>query len=252
MGARIAYATGLSFPSPDHAKMATPTIVLLPGMDGTGLLFDAFVDALGQQFSVIRVSYPVDSAMDYQQLESLARLALPVQGDYLILGESFSGPIAIALAASRPAGLRGVVLCASFVRAPRPALKWLAVLARFVSPARAPGFVMHHAMLGHFGSASLFDDLKRAIEPVSVGTFAARIAAVMTVDVSDKLRAIEVPLLYICADSDRLVPASAGKYVKAICPAACIVSIAAPHLLLQVAPLRAAQVVAQFADECAR
>ena len=41
-------------------------------------------------------------------------------GDFVVVGESFSGSLALMLATRRPVGLRGVVLCASFVRFPLP------------------------------------------------------------------------------------------------------------------------------------
>jgi len=89
------------------------TLVLLPGMDGTGLLFEGFVSALGRELEVRVIAYPSTGALGYAELESHVREALPTRGEYVVLGESFSGPIAISIAAPRPAGLVGVILCAS-------------------------------------------------------------------------------------------------------------------------------------------
>jgi pimeloyl-[acyl-carrier protein] methyl ester esterase len=94
------------------------TIVLLPGMDGTGKLFAGFVAALGDAARPVVVAYPTDSQLDYRQLIDVARTFLPLGEPFVLLGESFSGPIAIALAAERPAGLFALVLCCSF--APNP------------------------------------------------------------------------------------------------------------------------------------
>src|SRR5438105_3993436 len=90
-------------------------------MDGTGELFAPFVAALGREFNVKVVAYPTAAPLGYDELESVARAALPAEGPYVILGESFSGPIAISLAASGSPGLKGLVLCCSFVSNPRPA-----------------------------------------------------------------------------------------------------------------------------------
>jgi len=96
-----------------------PTLVLLPGLDGTGELFADFVSALdGIRTRVI--SYPADRAMDYAQHEAFARAKLPADEDYVLLAESFSGPVGIAIAASRPPRLKGFILCVSFAANPLP------------------------------------------------------------------------------------------------------------------------------------
>jgi hypothetical protein len=46
------------------------TLILLPGLDGTGTLFDAFVAALGTEFNVKVVSYPTTEPLDYSELEA--------------------------------------------------------------------------------------------------------------------------------------------------------------------------------------
>jgi thioesterase domain-containing protein len=55
------------------------TVVLLPGMDGTGTLFDPFIAALGPDFNVKVVRYPATEPLGYSELESIARSALPTE-----------------------------------------------------------------------------------------------------------------------------------------------------------------------------
>ncbi|MGQ0798894.1 MAG: serine aminopeptidase domain-containing protein [Pseudomarimonas sp.] len=62
---------------------------------------------------------------------------LPRSEPYFLLGESFGGPLAIALAARQPRGLLGLVLCASFARYPIESLRAAAFLAR-VAPHMQP------------------------------------------------------------------------------------------------------------------
>src|SRR5690349_8746161 len=96
-------------------------VVLLPGMDGTGTLFAPFITALEDAASIKIITYPTDQPLGYAALECLIRDQLPANEPFVLVAESFSGPIAIALAATPPAGLLGVVLCCSFTRNPRPA-----------------------------------------------------------------------------------------------------------------------------------
>src|SRR5512146_2059759 len=97
-------------------------LVLLPGLDGTGLLFSDFAASFGPDVKIIVVSYPTDAAIGYSELESIARSFLPNDQPFFLLGESFSGPIAISIAASPPSGQLGLILRCSFARSPRPAL----------------------------------------------------------------------------------------------------------------------------------
>src|SRR5687768_1455482 len=105
------------------------TLVLLPGMDGTGLLFADFVAALGAQVETQVLRYPPDEILGYAELEARVRAALPTDRPLVLLGESFSGPIAISIAATPPPNLRGLILCCTFARFPLPAsIKALAKL----------------------------------------------------------------------------------------------------------------------------
>jgi pimeloyl-ACP methyl ester carboxylesterase len=115
------------------------TVVILPGMDGTGIELTDFVAALAPELEAIVVTYPNDRPMDYAGHEAVARTSLPIDRPFVLLGESYSGPIAISIAASAPRGLIGLVLCCSFARNPHPALSWLRRLVPFGSaPSRRP------------------------------------------------------------------------------------------------------------------
>ena len=83
----------------------TPKLVLLPGLDGTGKLFAEFLEALDLGSSAQVVPYPPDIPLGYDELETLVRAALPAHGPFIILGESFSGPLAIRIAARPPPAL---------------------------------------------------------------------------------------------------------------------------------------------------
>jgi len=81
-------------------------LVLLPGLDGTGELFASFIDALGG-FATQVIAYPTDRAMTYAEHENFVRGKLPADEDFVLLAESFSGPIGISIAAAAPPRLKG-------------------------------------------------------------------------------------------------------------------------------------------------
>ncbi|WP_043797638.1 alpha/beta fold hydrolase [Arenimonas composti] len=222
------------------------TIVLLPGMDGTGTLFEPFTSALGHECEIQVVRYPATGALGYEALEEHARKALPTSGRFVVLGESFSGPIAVSIAASRPAGLVGLILCATFIRNPRPFFGPLRFLAGVLPAKRAPLAVLSAALLGRFATPQLRSALAAALSQVSGEALRARLRAVLAIDASEKLEAVSVPLLYLMATHDRVVPVSALKQIERVLPATQVVSVNAPHFLLQAAPIEAAAAVSEF------
>ncbi|MTW11641.1 alpha/beta hydrolase [Pseudoduganella eburnea] len=215
-----------------------PVLVLLPGMDGTGELFTPFIQALGGQFDVRVVKYPGDHGGGYDELEALARAALPQDRPYFLLGESFSGPIAVSIAASAPQHLSGLVLCCTFAHNPRPRLAALKALIG-VMPVKA----LPAAWLV---SEQLRAPFNAALSKVTSNALRARMRAVLAVDVRSRLAACNVPILYLQAKRDLLVPPGAANAITSIKPAVKLAAFDAPHFLLQTVPREAAREVGDF------
>lgn len=222
-------------------------LVILPGMDGTAQPRAEFVAALGSGIEPRVVSYPADRT-GYGELEALARAALPKDRPYVLLGESFSGPIAISIAASSPPQLTGLVLCATFACGPRPvlgALRWLLPLIPFgLAPIRPTSSLL----LGRFASAPLLEAMQSTLAEVPMATLKARIGAVLAVDMRPALSKIRVPVLYLRATEDRLVPRRCANVIASAVAQAHIADVEAPHFLLQAAPAAAAAAVRAFIE----
>jgi pimeloyl-ACP methyl ester carboxylesterase len=221
-------------------------LVLLPGMDGTGMLFRDFVAALGSSVDTTVVRYPPDRTLDYPALEDIARAALPADRPFVLLGESFSGPIAISLASASPAGLAGLVLSCSFARNLLPVLSGLRRLVGLLPLAHAPIGLLCRFFLGRFSTPTLRLALTQAIGRVSPDVLRARLRAVLSIDVSDKLRQLRMPLLYLRATEDRVIPRAAGRLVSHFAPHTHVVEVPAPHFLLQAVPSQAAAIITEF------
>ncbi len=224
-------------------------LVLLPGMDGTGTLFAGLVDALGEAVKTQIVGYPTDRCLSYQQLTDIARCALPSDGPFVLLGESFSGPVAIALAAEQPERLKGLVLCCSFATNPRP---WLAAPAKRILqwPVPLPPMpILSAALLGRFSTPALRKVLKTAVDSVQAEVLRSRLAQVMAVDASSQLREVQVPVLYLQASQDRLVPTAVAHHIQGLCPNTQLKCLPGPHMLLQSLPRECAALIQQFLGE---
>ena len=85
------------------------TLILLPGLNGTGMLFLPLLAQLPSYDTPRVVSFPGDVMLGYGQLLRRVFHALPSAGPFVVLGESFSGPLALMAAAQAPAGLRWVI-----------------------------------------------------------------------------------------------------------------------------------------------
>lgn len=222
------------------------TLVLLPGMDGTGELFAPFVSALDKRINTVVMRYPTSYPLTYQQLLSRVREALPKDDSFFLLGESFSGPIAVSIAAEMPDGLQGIILCASFVRSPLPRLRFLGSFARLIPVTSIPQRFLSFPLLGRFSTRHLRKQLLGAITQVAPQVFRVRAREVLNVDVSAAAKQIRIPSLYLQATEDKLVGMSATGLVQRHIPHIRIARLEAPHMLLQVTPVEAARVVEAF------
>jgi len=225
---------------------SSPLLVLLPGMDGTGIMFEPFLRALGPLEAQV-VRYPT-TLTSYPACIAFARAQLPEDRPFLLLGESFSGPVAIALAAERPAGLRGLVLCSTFVRNPRPNLAWLAPLVRLLPPQRLPMPLLRRLLLGGQASEAMSQLVATMLPQVPTATLKHRLLAVGTVDHTALLNQLQVPVLALCASQDRLVPKDATAWLRAHLPLLNVTTLHGPHWLLQTRPEACVQAIQGFID----
>ena len=92
-------------------------LILLPGLDGAGLAFGPLLKVLPSFIRPIVVTYPKDRVMGYPELLPFVMGRLP-DTPFVLLGESFSSPLAIMIAAARPPGLQGLILSSAFARNP--------------------------------------------------------------------------------------------------------------------------------------
>jgi pimeloyl-ACP methyl ester carboxylesterase len=228
---------------------AQPKIVLLPGMDGTGELFAPFLAVAPAGFEVQIVRYPSDEPLGYAALVERVWTGLPSGGErFALVAESFSGPIALEIAARAPEGLFGVVLVASFAENPYPRL------ARVVEPfARASTFdlpmplvAVRHLMLGEDSTPEIAKSVREVIRGVDPEVLATRAREVLVVDAKKALAKVQVPTLFLGGAEDRLLPPTLADDLAKVLPSIERVTIAGPHLLLQRSPKAAADVIGEF------
>jgi pimeloyl-[acyl-carrier protein] methyl ester esterase len=227
-------------------------LVLLPGMDGTGTLFEPIKQALEPHFSLQIITYPEHEILGYKELEEHIQPFITSRR-FVLLGESFSGPLAISIAAKRPPGLCGVILCCSFARNPRPNLVFLRGLLSLWFSRQIPPYALTQLatpmLLGGLANQYIKALLKNALRKVSPAVINHRAQEVLAVDVIEKLKLLDVPLMYLRAAQDRVVPLEAAKLIAQAHGSMKLVTIDGPHCLLQVSPNPSAQAIKAFCDQ---
>jgi pimeloyl-ACP methyl ester carboxylesterase len=221
--------------------LADTQIVLLPGLDGTGRLFKRFIAAAPERFSVTAIALD-PRALSYDELADRVARELSEREPLVVIAESFSGPLALALA--QRLSLTALVFCNSFVVAPRwRALRWLTFPILFGLP--LPRFFLRRYMLGATADEALVDDVAAVVASVSPAVLASRLRLVLDIDEADAFARCTVPALYIRGTEDRLVPESAWRRMAAVRPMS-IAHVPGPHLLLQANPVGAWSAIFPF------
>ena len=222
---------------------AAPHLVLLPGLDGTGELFAPLIQALDEDITTCVVRYGAELTFD-EYVESAA-MALPEQ--CVVIAESFSGPVAIALAARHPGKVRGLVLCATFAVSPfRALLRGVKFTpARFFRPSPLlPVMVNHFCFSG--APIPLRPSPVSVVSTVPPAIMRARLACLAATDVRPLLSRVVTPVLYLRASNDRVVSSRLSHELTSRLPNVTVTEIDGPHLLLQTRPRECAAAISSY------
>jgi pimeloyl-ACP methyl ester carboxylesterase len=219
-------------------------IVLLPGLDGTGDLFDRLAASLADEFTVNVMRYPNDPSLGYAGYAELARKLIGKRRVFL-LGESFSGPVAVRVAAQLGPQIKGVILAATFLRTPLPA--WFMRRASHTEPEATPKRIRDAILMGSYGDDELRNKVDEIVRGLSRPVRAARLRAIAEVDVREDFARLRCPVLVLHGRKDWLV--SITPMQKAACDkgGVRIVAFSAAHMLLQTRAAEAATEISAFA-----
>jgi pimeloyl-ACP methyl ester carboxylesterase len=204
-----------------------PTLVLVPGIDGTGRLFHRQIPLLARAFRV--VSYALrDSAvrMDtlVDDLTALIDRVSPGGEPVVVCGESFGGALALSLAIRRPERVRALVVINSFARfLPQHRLD-AAIVALRLMPWGAMPLVRRLTAFRLHSRFTHRTEIRRFLAETRQTTRAGylnRLRILTEYDARPHLGRIARPTLFVASDRDHLVPAVAqARYMVARVPGA--------------------------------
>ncbi len=222
-------------------------LVLLPGMDGTGDLFARFTPHLPADLETVVIRYP-NEAWGYEQLLPFVQDQLPASEPFVLLGESFSGPLAISIAAQNHTNLKALILVCTFSSNPQPRLISLALKMGFLPPAFIQRQAIRHGLAHGLASRDLENEVLAAVQTLAAPTTWARLRAIANVNVLPQLQQIKCPVLCLNALQDRLIPRSCGgEFIERI-ETLKVVNVKGSHCLLQSSPTECAEEISAFAQ----
>lgn len=195
------------------------------------------------------VTYPGRKALKYNQLLPLVRAELP-QEPFVLLGESFGGPLSLQLAAESPPQLQGLILCGSFVSCPFDFIPaWAAHCVPDFPFNAFPSFAKLKTKLGLYANAEHSALSLEALSQVSAEVFACRIREIIRVNTTAELQACNVPILYLQGEHDWVVPRSNLRRIVSLKPQVQTVSIRSSHMILKTEPEASAKAILDFIDK---
>lgn len=189
-------------------------IVLVPGLDGTGALYYRQVPLLERRYRVLTHRLRDDRRLLSQLVEDLdARVREAADGRRVTLvGESFGGALALSYALAHRERVGRLVILNSFPRVASRARLWLGYHAVRAMPwglmrvARQASESRMHSPATETAERRRFHELMRA---TTRDGYLSRLRMLRDYDVRDRLGELRVPVLYLAADGDHLVPSVA-------------------------------------------
>lgn len=187
------------------------TIILVPGLDGTALLFYRQVPLLAKQFNVVAFPLPNESdrTMDDLVLELRTLIDEIAPRGAILCGESFGGALSLSTALAHPDVVRGLVIINSFSRVPQRAKLRIAPTALKLVPWGAMPLVRRFTEHRLHSPHALPEDLaefRERSKQIGREGYIRRLEILRHYDVRDALHRIEAPTLFLAGDLDQLIP----------------------------------------------
>jgi pimeloyl-[acyl-carrier protein] methyl ester esterase len=217
-------------------------------MDGTGSLFYPFTRCLPANVETKIISYPSQEPLSYRQLEEYVVNQLPATGEYILIAESFSGPIALKIAGRANSGLKAVVLVASFAHG---ALGWLGkplsrLPLRLILRIPLPRSLQRMSLLDKSAPADLRTAVRRASCCATPNVLAGRLKEALAGDYCRQPMSGNARVIAIFADKDRLLGGFGRQSIVKVCSKIEIETIRSPHLALQSNPLAVVDLLRKY------
>ena len=190
-------------PAYDHRPGTGPTLVFLHYWGGSARTWDLVVDRLAGR-DVLRVDFrgwsrssalPGPYTLGQLADDTLAVLADAGVTDYVLVGHSMGGKVAQLVAATRPAGLRGIVLVGSGPAKPAAQVtpEYQEALSHAYDSAESVAGARDHVLTGGDLDLGRLDDTEWPLRGIAQ-------------DITEHTRMVSVPALVVAGEHDQVEP----------------------------------------------
>lgn len=221
-------------------------LVLMPGLDGTGICFGPLIRVLPPDVPRTVIAYPDDGSLSLKGHADFVAARLTGENTVLV-AESFSGLVALMLLHARPASVKGIVFSATFAESLHPFLiRTAASIPGAASLAkRLPAWLLNVFFFHSYADRTLEEMLRTSLLQVGPAGLRqrARLIAAGYPFPDDRFA---VPCAYLQAAQDRVVPAAAADWFRSRFASFQLVRLDAPHCLLQTRPPESAEAIMAF------
>jgi pimeloyl-ACP methyl ester carboxylesterase len=206
---------------PEAKCDAKPLALLIPGLDGTGMLYYRQLEALSVHYRVLPWRFRPRADFDLCDLtrELGEGTAGEPPGSVLVVGESFGGLIALDYVLSYPERVRLLVLVNAFpYYRPRLRIRLARALARLLEygiAQRAKNCIVDRTLLAEGipeEDRRRYHEIVRQVDPAA---YRRRLAVAQKADLRPRLANITVPTLLIASGRDKIVPSVAEAHFMA-------------------------------------
>lgn len=227
--------------------MSKLTAILLPGFDGTGKMYGPLTQYLPDWIAPQVMDYPTQQVLSYSELTDHILQRLP-EGNFIVIAESFAGPLALMLRECIPERVHALVLSCTFLTNPRP---WLSILGRpfihdWILRIRPSHWMAKIFVTGFEISDEMLRHALEIHETVAPSVSRHRLYEIFAVDVRKQLKNCNVPVLHLYAKQDHLVLKHSRREIQRVRPDIPSIGVDGPHYLYQMRPQQCAAQIETF------
>ncbi len=217
-------------------------IILLPGVDGTGILFEPFVDTFKADVPVEVIPLTKDSDQSILNQVSIIEEAVGDE-EIILIVESYSGLLAYELAKRNKLHIKQIFFFGCFLQPP----SFIGKIGRFL-PVRLlniiPDKLLSHILFNRWSSPELIALFRKAVESVNFPNLKQRLKTIATYQ--KPTQPIDVPCVYVQGTMDNLVNAYNVKAFEELCSDLQVEVVEATHMLLQTQPETMSQLIHKY------
>ncbi len=221
-------------------------IILLPGLDGTGLLFEKLKENFPEKLDIEVISYDSIEGISYS--DQASEIANRFEGiDIYIVGESYSGRVAYELFKIRGRRVKGIVFLAGFISSPSILSKFAGLLPiSLIAPNILTKKLLYLLGFSLIGGLNLSEPVFDSIIKANKYKLKSRLRNIASLD--EPAQPITCPVTYIRPSKDLLVSTRAVELLSKKCSSFKQVTVNGGHFIAQSNPVECAQVICNAAN----